>query len=213
MNQAFSQTRIYQLLILALAVLLLWKWNCGGSSCPQYTDTVKRDTVYLKRADSSNWSKPEPVRITKGKVPSSRPVVTQRPDGSGRDTVYLPIDTAAILAGFYDFKDYDTTYSFKEGTIRVQNSVTQNSIQAQRVLPTFNIPQVTTTITKIEKKRGQVYVGIDGYGGPTDPLYGAGATIMYKTKRDKVYEIGPVLFKDQPPMIRAGVKFLISFRK
>lgn len=208
-----SLDRIYQLVILALILLLLWKWNCGGQQhCPPVTTTIKTDTLWKPQPkDSSDWSKPEPGKVTQGKTPQPKIVIREVP-GEKPDTFFIAVDTAAILADYYARADYDTTYKFPGGNIQVQNVVFQNRLQLQRVLPTFNTMQVTTTITKAEKKRRQFYIGVTGYGGKQYPLYGAGASILYKDRKDRMYEAGPVLFKDQSVMIQAGVKFLISFK-
>lgn len=213
MQKTFSEVRIYQFLLLAVTLLLLWKWHCGSPACPPITETIKRDTTIVTIKDSSGWSKPVPVAVTPGKVPTRKPVLKPVEGSNVPDTIWLPVDTSAILADYYAVRDYDTTYKFADGEVKVQNSVTENSLATQRVLPTFHRTEITETITQAEKKRGQVYLGIEGYGGKQYPLYGAGASLMYKTKRDKVYEIGPVIFKDQAVMLKAGVKFLISFRK
>jgi len=208
-----SLDRIYQLVIVALILLLLWKWNCaGGRSCPPITTTIKTDTLWKEQPkDSSNWSKPEPAKVTTGKIPEPRIVIREVP-GQAPDTFFVDVDTGAILADYYARADYDTTYKFPGGNIQVQNVVFQNRLQLQRVLPTFNTMEVTTTITKAEKKRRQFFLGLNGYGGKQYPLYGAGLSITYKDRKDRMYEVGPVLFKDQPVMIQAGAKFLISFK-
>lgn len=217
MQKTFSEVRIYQFLLLAVTLLLLWKWHCGSPACPPITETIKRDTTVITIKDSSGWSKPVPVAVRPGKVPSARPVIRPGynpvPGSNTPDTIWMPVDTSAILADYYAVRDYDTTYHFADGEVKVQNSVTENSLATQRVLPTFHRTEITETITKAEKKRGQLYLGVDAYGGKQYPLYGAGASLMWKTKGDKVYEVGPVVFKDQQVMVKAGVKFLISFRK
>lgn len=210
MTKAFSITRIYQLLILILLLLLLWQWHCGGGkACPAITETVRVDTVIRVRVDSSAWTKPQPIVVRPGKIPQPQVIILP----GTTDTVWTFVDTAAIISDYYVVADYDTTYKFPEADIKVQSSVSENRLQLQRVLPTFRIPEITKTITQAEKKRGQVFIGVEAFGGPQEPLFGGGASLMYKTKGDKVYEVGPVLFKDQPLMFKAGAKFLISFRK
>lgn len=214
MQKTFTEAGIYRILLIAVTLLLLWKWHCGGPApCPTITETIKKDTTVTDKKDSSDWSRPVPVAVTPGKLPTRKPVLRPVPGSNIPDTVWMPVDTLAILADYYAVRDYDTTYHFADGEVKVQNSVTENGLATQRILPTFHMTEITTTITKAEKKRGQVYLGIEGYGGQQYPLYGAGASLMYKTKRDKVYEIGPVIFKDQQVMVKAGIKFLISFRK
>lgn len=213
MQKTFTEAGIYRILLLAVTLLLIWKWHCASPSCPPIVERVHTDTFWRQRPDSSAWTSPQPVSVKPGKPPSRKPILRPVEGSNVPDTFWMPVDTAAILLAYYDVSDYDTTYQFAEGEIKVQNSVTENRLATQRVLPTFNIPEITTTVTQAEKKRGQVYLGIDGYGGQQIPLFGAGASVMYKTKKDKVYEFGPVIFKDQPIMFKGGFKFLLSFRK
>lgn len=213
MQKTFTQVRIYQVLLVALTLLLLWKWNCASPNCPPIKETIKRDTTIVYRTDSSDWSRPEPVAVKPGKVPSRVPVLKPVAGSDIPDTVWMPVDTLAILADYYAVRDYDTTYHFADGDVKVQNSVTDNRLATQRILPTFKVTEITETITQAEKKRGQLYLGVDAYGGKEYPLFGAGAALMWKTKGDKVYEVGPVMFRDQQIMVKAGVKFLITFRK
>lgn len=214
MQKTFTEVRIYQILLLAVTLLLLWKWHCGGPApCPLITETIKTDTMIVYKTDSSSWSTPTPYSVKPGKIPSRVPILKPVIGSNIPDTVWMPVDTLAILEDYYAIRDYDTTYHFADGEVTVQNTVTENILAIQRVLPTFKTTEITTTITKSEKKRGQLYLGIDAYGGKQYPLYGAGASLMWKTKGDKVYEFGPVAFKDQQIMVKAGIKFIISFRK
>lgn len=211
--KVISQDRIYQLLILALILLLLWKWNCGGQHCPTLTTTITTDSSRTQQPkDSSAWSSPQPVTVIPGKIPEPRIIIRTIPGTNRVDTLYQPVDTTAILYDYFSLLAYDTTYHFKDGDIQVQNTVTQNKLVKQRVLPTFNTLTVTNTITKAEAKRRQIYLGLSGIGGKQFPLYGAGLSLAYKDRKDRMYEAGPWLIKDQGIMIQAGVKFLISFK-
>lgn len=214
MQKTFTEVQIYRTLLILLTLLLLWQWHCKRPKpCPTIVETRKSDTTITKKPDSSAWTKPEPVAVKPGKVPARRPILKPVQGRSIPDTVWMPVDTAAILADYYAVRDYDTTYQFTDGDVRVQNTVTENGLARQKVKPVFNQVQIETTVTKAEKKRGQLYFGADAYGGRQYPIYGAGASLMYKDKKDRVYEAGPVIFKDQPIMVKAGLKFLISFRK
>lgn len=207
MASPFSAERIYQFLIVGLVLLVLWKWNCAKQNCPPIKETVRIDTVWKDRADSSPWTKPLPVAVKPGKVPTVKPQIIYRPGTNTFDTLWMPVDTAAILSDYYAVRDYDTAYQFAEAEIRIQNYVSENALQGQRVLPTFHTAEITKTITQAVKQRGQVYLGIEAFGGKEFPLYGAGGNIMYKTKKDRVYEVGAVAFRDQQLMFKAGFKF------
>lgn len=212
MPKTFNEVRIYQLLLIVTVLVLLWKWHCGGPApCPTITETVRVDTFKITVKDSSGWSKPTPVFTKPGKV-QGRPVETPTMPGQPPIIQYLPVDTMAILADYYTLRGYDSTYTFAEGDVQVQSMVQGNMIQTQRVLPTWKIDKIVETVTQSEKPRRQFYLGIEGYGGKDYPLYGAGASLLYKDRKNRMYEAGPVIFKDQPLMWKAGAKFLISFR-
>lgn len=211
MSKPVSSERFYQLFILILALLLLWQWQCKPSKgCPTITEKIVKDTVIVNRTDSVKTTVPVPYAIYPGKPRIITPA--NSPNSTASDYVSV-IDTAGIISDYFATVDYDTTYAFPEADIRVQNTLSGNRLLVQKLRPTFHTKEITTTITQAEKKRNQFYLGIDAFGGPTDPLYGAGASLMLKTKKDRVYEIGPVIFKNQPVMLRAGIKFLLSFRK
>lgn len=214
MSKAVSTERFYQLFILILSILLLWQWQCKKTSpCPKVTQTVKIDTVDHYRVDSVKITGPVPVAVKPGKPRIIRP---DQDPANPSPSDYLPfVDTAAIIKDYFAQREYDTTYAFPEASVRVRNTLSGNRILVQKLDPTFHTQTITKTITNtvIDKKRNQFYLGIEAVGGPNDPLYGAGASLMLKTKKDRVYEIGPVIYKNQPVMLRAGIKFLLSFRK
>jgi hypothetical protein len=215
--QQTTTLRIHQLALVVLFILLLWKWNCGGNGCPPLQETVKSDTTHREVKDSSDWTEmPEPIKdagripediIPKKQVPSTQ---TMPRDPGVAITV---IDTQAIVADYLQSHDYSETYPFQNGTIVVENTVGGNKLLKQRVLPTFDVTEITTTITQSVAKKGQVYLGIEGLGNQNTPLFGFGGSLTYKTKKDKMYELGAVAVKDNGIMYKAGVKFLISFRK
>lgn len=212
MEKTHSLLRIHQIFIVILLAVLLWKFACNKSKpCPTIVESVKRDTLRIPVKDSSQWSKPEPIAVRPGKVPETRTVIVYKEGKT--DTLLLAVDTAAILADYFAIADYDTTYKFLEGEINVQNSVSQNRIQTQRLLPTFYRTEITETRTQAIKARNQFYVGVAAYGGQQTPLFGTDVTLTLRTKNGRSqYEAGPVFFKDQPVMYKLGTKFLISFR-
>ncbi len=61
-----------------------------------------------------------------------------------------------------------------------------------------------------DKPRNQVYIGATGVYNPL--VYGAGASVMLKTKRDRVYQVGYLVTNDKP-MYQVGALFKISFRR
>lgn len=218
--QPTTTIRIHQLAIIVLFALLLWKWGCGGSPCPAIQETVKLDTIHTKVQDSSEWDvMPIPIenagRIPEELIPKkifpSNPSVQTMPRDPGVATVVM--DTAAIVAEYLQTHDYSQSYPFQNGTIVVENSVGANRLLKQRVIPTFDVMEIQKTITQSEKKRGQVYLGVEGMGNQETPLFGFGGSLMYKTKKDKIFEVGAVAVKDNGIMYKGGIKLLLSFRK
>jgi hypothetical protein len=216
--QQTTSIRIHQLAIVILFALLLWKWGCGGNQpCPDILETVKWDTTHTKIQDSSEWDvMPVPIENA-GRIPNElipkkifASVQTMPRDPGVANTV---MDTAAIVAEFLQTHDYSNSYPFENGTIVVENSVGANKLLKQRVLPTFDVMEISKTITQSEKKRGQVYIGVEGLGNQQTPLFGFGGSLMYKTRKDKIFEAGAVALKDNGIMYKAGIKILLSFRK
>ena len=213
-----SQLNFHRIVILGLAILFLYQWQCKGgkTKCPEYTENIRviRDTVEIPVINETWVEKPVLVSTT---VPGkTENVFSLMPEDWTDDTVSNRLeDCERKLRDWASVRTYRDTSQTELGTVTVYDTIQFNRLIRQRI--TSELTKVEYTVTEektlIEKKRGQVYIGVDGYGGTNDPLYGAGASVMWKTKGDKIYEVGPVIFKDQPVMLKAGVKFLISFRK
>lgn len=216
MPQTVTMSRVYQIIIVILVLLVAKEMVCNGGRGKG--DTVTIDTTWRVHVDSSKESKPTPINISFGNIPSPTPTIVYVPGQEKPDTIWVPIDTLAVLNDFYSRVEYDTTYLFPYDTsnrfpaseVRVKNMVSENRLQRQQVFLKYHFPEIKQTITE---NRFQVYVGGGLYGGPMEPLFGADLQLAIRTKGGKVYEAGPVFLKDRPIMYRAGAKILISFRK
>lgn len=227
MNQALKNPFLWT--TLALAAVLLYQWQCspGAERCPEITE--RTDTVDRVRTDTVEVDRPAPVSVKPGKPRIIRPqdfeLLPEPPEEftglpMEDDYVsegYFTIDTTVVLADYFALVEYDTTYNFPEADIRIKNALSGNRIQKQSVIPTFRTREITKTKVAQAKQRNQLFLGVDAFGKLNDPLYGAGASFLLKTKRDKMYEIGAMFLKnqpkDQPFVFKAGVKFLLSFGK
>lgn len=202
----------YMTMIAVLGLLLLWNWKCSGR-CPVITETtiVTHDTVLLEGKDSAETYMPTPIAIHKNK----------KIDPGTSEPIYLiSEDSAQIISDYFDTKQYSNTYKFEFGDIVVKNSISQNSIQHQVVIPTWKIPEKTTTVTKtitateikeIEKKRSQLYAGAALIGSRQYPFNGFEGSILLKTKKDFMFEAAAIKLNDFPLQYKAGIKFKIHF--
>lgn len=125
----------------------------------------------------------------------------------------LPVDTAAILKDYYSKVYYKDSSLTKWGAILIMDTITKNRIAGRSVITDFTIPVVTNTITKSieQKKRNQVYIGLNLQGKADDYLFAAGPSLMFKTKSDKAFEIGALFNKGGYMTYQAGLKWNISF--
>lgn len=202
----------YMTAITLLSVLLLWNWKCQ-KGCPVITttETTKDSIVYRYLKDTAATIKPSPVAIHKHEK-----LVTP----SGEPLYLISADSARIIDDYFDTKQYQNTYTFDFGTVVVDNSISENAIQFQQVIPNFTIPEKTTTITKtvtatetkeVEVKRTQLYFGADIIGNKQYPFNGVDASLALKTKKDMMYEIGALKLNNMPLNYRVGIKVKIHF--
>jgi hypothetical protein len=202
-----AERKIYRILLLAAIVFILFQQTCGTrSKCPDQVETVKVDTSYIIENFKSTWQKPKPDTIIReGKKP--KPVIIYQ-DGPAT-YIMNDVDTAAILQDYFAKVYYSDSLQTQYGMITVEDSISQNRIQARRWLTNFTIPAITKTVTQATKPRSQLYAGFSGLFGQT--AIGAEINLSLKNKKDQVYEVGAGLFGIQP-YGRIGTKFKLSFK-
>jgi hypothetical protein len=196
------------LLILALGYIFFLQMCGTGKPCPgQEVKSVVIDTGYIIDQFKSTWQKPKPdTIILPGKKPKPEIIYQDGPP----TYIMKDVDTAAILQDYFAKVYYRDSLQTQYGTIIVEDTISQNRIQARRWQTNFIIPVVTKTITLAEKKRNQLYAGFSGLFGQTS--IGAEINLSLKNKKDQVYEVGTGLFGQQP-YIRLGTKFKLSIKK
>jgi hypothetical protein len=196
--------------------------GCGKQGFEEKGDTLsKKSTVTIAHTNDSTASyQPKIDFIEGGKIPDSPWKQIQNcwcdtphykwwsQDGS----VQL-IDTAAIIESYLQKVGYKDTVHTKYGFVRIYDTVTQNRIIARRVFTDFDVPLVTNTITIRDKPRGEVYIGAGGMWNCQEKLLGVGPSLMYKSKRDQVFEVGAMVNTASQLSYFAGLKFKISLRK
>lgn len=201
------ERNIYRIILAACVGYILFLQTCGTRrSCPEPQATaVKVDTGYIIDQFKSKWAKPEPDTVIKpGKAPA--PKIIYRDTGS---MIVQPVDTAAILQDYFARVFYRDTLQTQYGNLVVEDTISQNRIQARRWLTNFSIPTVTKTVTLSQPPRNQLYVGFSGLMGQYS--IGAEVNLSLKTKKDQQFEAGAGLFGLQW-YGRVGTKFKLTFK-
>lgn len=203
-----TERNIYRILLAGAIVYILFLQMCGTKpACPdQQVATVQVDTGFIVEHSQIPWEKPKPDTII---LPGKQ--VLWQGDLYNQDTVFFVelVDTAAILQDYFAKVYYQDSMRTQYGTIVVEDTISQNRIQARRWATNFKIPTITKTVTVAEKSRNQIYAGFSGLFGQLD--LGAEINLTLKTKKDQQYEVGAGLFGRQW-YGRVGTKFKLSFK-
>ena len=202
---------IWQILFgaaVAVIIFLLVRSCNGGKYSGGGDTTIVRDTTYLKT---------EPVSVP-NYVPIPYAVIKYRDTGSYR---YIPgedfiaeADTAAILADYNKKFIYRDTVEVDSNRVVIQDTVSRNRIMGRWVEFTIRTQVIETTMT-IEKEaepRNQVYAGLFAFSNKEVDLYGGGAVISLKTKKNRLISVRPG-FSNHGFMFSFGHQWLIRFNK
>lgn len=201
------ERNIYRIILAACVGYILFLQTCGTRSCPEpQVKTVTVDTGYIIEQFKSTWQKPKPDTVIKRLYLPSPELIYLEQDPQ---FVYQQIDTAAILQDYFARVYYRDTLQTQYGNLVVEDTISQNRIQARRWLTNFSIPTVTKTVTLSQPPRNQLYVGFSGLMGQYN--IGAEINLSLKTKRDQQYEVGAGLFGLQW-YGRVGTKFKLTFK-
>lgn len=173
------------LVILALVGVLFFQRGCTGHG----DGSRKPDTLVVR---DTFWTKHDSIIVRKvpilKEIPGDTKYLPQIPD----DYESLKEDFSALRATHYAKRIYQDSIAVgKYGYIHVTDTVSQNALGKRKTKDDFKIPTVkeTTTITKYEEPKRQVYVG-----GGINMTTGLGLStakvgILYKTKKDQIYGI------------------------
>lgn len=145
-------------------------------TCPEIKpQTVKIDTIWIKGDDSIVY-RPKPYKVY---LPS--------------DTVYIDVDTLAILKDYFSKVVYQDTIKLDTiGYLLVRDTISQNRIQNRKVIENYQIPIVTKTVTNnvIIPAKTQLYIGFEVAGNKKNPINYFGPNLTLKTKKDQLYSLG-----------------------
>lgn len=185
------ERNIYRIILAAAVGYILFLQMCNRPEpCTDLqVKSVKVDTGKIIEQFKSAWQKPTPDTIIKpGKPPAPEKIYVER------DPLIIvePVDTTAILQDYFARAFYRDTLLTQYGTVAIEDTISQNRIQARRWATNFTIPTITKTVTLEAKPRSQLYAGFSGLFG--QQAIGAEINLSLKTKRDQFYEAGAGLF-------------------
>jgi hypothetical protein len=166
----------------------------GASPCTVATDTI------------SNYSD-----TTYGQDTSSIPEYT--PDIDFLEGGHIPerVDTPKVIKEYFEKVVYRDTVNTKYGLVFIYDTVHQNRLGPRQVLFSLDsIPIITNTITLKEKPRNQVFFGLNGQWNTGARTMGVGPSLMFKTKRNQVFEIGALIDTKSQWIYQGSIKIPIS---
>lgn len=224
------------ILLLIAVIGLLGQQSCIrrletklAEKCPE--GVVIIDTTKVKDSSATGWYRPtamaydetERLRVSGQIPPESVPgyitakqkekiqeaTEAQMPDGGQQDSGVVTADDYFYRPLYF----YSDTVKVKYGKIIIQDSTTA-PILARNVIPLFEIPVVTKTITLTRPPKAQMYIGLNGQYNPQDMRVHAGPSLMFKSKDDHIYEVGALFNPSQlkQPIIQGSLKFKIKLR-
>lgn len=179
------------IVFLTLLLIVVIKDSCNDKTIQNKTDTVYinivehiTDTIIKKDFKPLRTKRESKIDSFKVKI-----------DSSIKDTNYLKlIETYNKLKdSLYTSKIYRKTYKIDTfGTVIVEDSILNNNLISQTLNYDLKIPkQYIRITTKIpEKPKNEFYIGGGLIGNPKDILNGFELGIMFKNKKNKIYNIG-----------------------
>ena len=135
--------------------------------------------------------------------------------------VYPTIDTSAILRDYIAKKVNIDTLKIDHGYVTVIDTVSGGNILSRKYFSKIKLPVKESTEKIKEEPRGNLYLGLNGGLDKPNYVYSLGTSLLYKTKDDKIYEIGIGAWNQTIngtdgkfiPYIRGGVYWKVDFNK
>jgi hypothetical protein len=205
-KQITTTKNIVRLVVILAGAFLLFRTgkSCNSISHPgQDTVRIVRDTVLVIERHDSTY-KPNIINITNP--------VTYKPY-LVTDTLFEgaePVDTAAILARYYQKVFYVDSQKLARGSVVISDSVSRNRIFSRHI-QTFNTDTtITNTITLTQPKKLVVYLGGSIIGNQQKPFYLGGLDLSVKWRDDKIVTLGAFFNIKGQLYYQTGLKYPIK---
>jgi hypothetical protein len=180
---------LYVIIFVLVAVVLLQR--CGGKpivdSKPKIEikiDTVYHDTTIYAKA------KPKPPIVIIDtfwrKDTSNTPLVDTSQNCSSLYKKYVELGDK-----YYSKNIYTTEFKHAYGKVKIIDTISQNNLLGSQMIADLSIPEVTKTITITNPyvPTRQLYIGGGLYGNTVNPVSMAHVGLLYKDKKDKIYQL------------------------
>lgn len=111
-------------------------------------------------------------------------------------TIYVPtlvqVDTSEILKEFYakTFKLDTIKLNNNQGFVYLVDSISKNNITSRQWSATIKPKIVREPAPEPPKVRNQVYLGFNGALSHHDWVNSLGTSVLFKTKDDKIFQVG-----------------------
>jgi hypothetical protein len=174
------------------AILGAWLHGCNNGTDGYQNKGSKTEIKYDHVKDSVINHAPKITAVIKTPVP-------------------VKVDTAAILEKYYQKVAYIDTVRTKYGFVYIHDTVHQNHLMPRQIFTDDQVPLISTTITVKDPPRTQLFFGLGGSGGVGVPM-AVGPSLMLKTKRGPVYEIGAQINTRSQWVVSGSAKFLIHLK-
>jgi hypothetical protein len=185
------------IIIIILIVIIILTRGCENKNIPNTPSVItKYDTVYKETHDT-----------IKKKVFVSK-------------TEYVPFEKIVFVNVETCMKEYNKKTTYKDtivldsiGTIRIIDTVFQNTLKERTIFKDYKIPFVTktVTVTKQAEPRRQLYIGGNLFGDKNS-LQLASPGILYKTKKDHIYQANIGINFDGSIIYGVGVYYKIKLK-
>lgn len=193
-------------LCIVIMVILLSK-SCGKKESEPNQTTVY-DTIYKQERLDTIYT---PKLLTRYLRPDAPKVFEKW------DTLYIEqlkdVDTSEILRDYNSFLIYKDTVRNKYGYVVINDTLTMNRIVSRGVITELKVPEVTKTVTLSQPKRAALFIGGGVFGNQKDLAAGYDVNVAFKTRGDKIIEIGYSQFFGGQGYFSLGYKHKISFNK
>lgn len=171
-------------LVIAILVIVLLFKQCNLEPVEPAQPTVKRDTVWIYK-DSTVYSKPQVVKTIS--VPVEQWTKEYLPDTNYAKLVKQYQDVVSQFLAKNVTKDSLKIDSI--GYVHVTDTVSKNVVTGRSYKYSLKYPVITNTITLPEKKKNQFYYGGGLQGGNINALDQINAGLLFKNKKDQIYNI------------------------
>jgi hypothetical protein len=196
------------IVIIILAAIIILMRSCESTIVPKEPVVItKYDTIWKETHDTIT------KKVNVVKIKYVKPEGPEYTPGENIDTCRARFN--------YLLKQHSARITYKDtialdslGTITVIDTVWLNKLKERTYIKNYKIPLVTktTTIIKQQDPKRQLYIGGNLFGDKTQLQY-ATPGILYKDRKDRVYQVNVGVNSDGTLTYGLGAYWKIKLRK